>query len=600
MAYSNPRRWFTALLLANCLAFPCLAAGPGAGTDFGRVWGMVTDTQGNPLMGAAVLIMGPLGLTPYRVQSAAEGVITDAHGEFAVEHLVPGRYSLRVTSPTRLPFQRSDVRVQAGQTSRQTFTLSDIFLPLRIQVPSTKVSSWGEDWKWVLRTSATTRPVLRYQEVAQATIPPHKNKNSKKTLPPSRRLVGMIPGSARREALADDPGLGNVLAYLRPLSENSDLLVAGSMTATGLQASSLATSFRNHVLKGDTQELALVVHQLNFSDGLPFAAKGGSQGLTRAQGVVFNYSHSRRLSDSLTLTTGFDAHYLNAARDVLAASPRMKLEYSMAPSTTLAIRYGTIRLDDGSDTLLERVGMLNAFPRVTLRGYHPRLEELNHAEVSVHRKLSKTSRAEVAAYRDYFRNAAVWGLGTPGLLTWVTGNALPNPAANGVTLNAGDYHSSGLRSTYSLSMGSRTEAAFTYAFGQALIVDAAHRASGDAQRSFRGILRPDRSQSIGGKVSTRVPISNTQIITSYEWLQRGSVTGVDPYGQADLQLQPFLGFQIRQPLPTLAFFPARIEALADFRNLLRQGYVPLAQSGENPFLLTSSYRSFRGGFSVLF
>jgi hypothetical protein len=78
------------------------------------------------------------------------------------------------------------------------------------------------------------------------------------------------------------------------------------------------------------------------------------------------------------------------------------------------------------------------------------------------------------------------------------------------------------------------------------------------------------------------------------------VTLVDPYGQANLQMQPYLGIQIRQPLPALAFLPARIEALADFRNLLAQGYVPLTQAGDNPVILTSAYRSFRGGFSVQF
>jgi hypothetical protein len=75
---------------------------------------------------------------------------------------------------------------------------------------------------------------------------------------------------------------------------------------------------------------------------------------------------------------------------------------------------------------------------------------------------------------------------------------------------------------------------------------------------------------------------------------------VDPYGEADLQLQPFFDVQIRQPLPALAFLPARIEAVADFRNLFAQGYSPLSQSGEMTVLLSSAYRSVRGGFSVEF
>jgi hypothetical protein len=78
------------------------------------------------------------------------------------------------------------------------------------------------------------------------------------------------------------------------------------------------------------------------------------------------------------------------------------------------------------------------------------------------------------------------------------------------------------------------------------------------------------------------------------------VTTQDPYGQAELQLQPFWDVQVRQPLPTLAFLPAHIEAVADFRNLFAQGYSPLTQSGEWAVKLSSAYKSVRGGFSVDF
>ena len=88
--------------------------------------------------------------------------------------------------------------------------------------------------------------------------------------------------------------------------------------------------------------------------------------------------------------------------------------------------------------------------------------------------------------------------------------------------------------------------------------------------------------------------------TSYEWVQRGRVTMVDPYGQADMQLQPFLDVQIRQPLPALAFLPAHIEAVADFRNFLAQGYSPVTQCRRIDSAAGSAYKSIRGGLSVEF
>lgn len=578
-----------AILLAGAVICSCLTPGRASGAEYGRVSGTVVDPQGNPLMGATVLLMGPEFAAAQHVEATVERVITDAHGRFAVERLVPGWYSLRVTSPTRLPILRNGVRVEAGQTSRQKFVLSDIFSPVRFQVPSGNVTTWGDDWKWVLRSSAATRPILRYQEsAATQTVLAGA---SKMPAQPGQYFIGMLPGSTRRGALASEAGLGSVLAYVRALSDDADLLVAGSMGAAGLQASSLVTAIRRNIVKGDPQEITLVVHQLDFSDGLPIALSEARGGLARAQGVVVSYTHTRRLTDSLTMTTGLQVDYLNATRDVLAARPRIKLEYRVNPSTVLAFRYRTVRLD-GSGTLLDRIGMLTAFPRVTLRGNRLRLEELNHSEVGLRRSLSKTSRIEIAAFHDYFQNAAVWGSGEQEAPAWLAGNLLPNAASDGFILNAGNFHSSGMRTSYSRSMGEHVETVLTYSFGEAL--------GFEAPRNVQGGLRPERSQSVAGKISARVPISKTQITTSYLWLQRGRVTGVDPYGQASLELQPFLGLQIRQPLPTLAFFPARIEALADFRNLLGEGYVPMSRADGKPFLLTSAYRSFRGGFSVQF
>jgi hypothetical protein len=592
----QPRHRVLAILLVCSVALLCLTATRGRAADYGRISGIVTDAQGSPLMGASVSIIGPLltGLQP--VESAVARVITDAHGRFAVERLVPGWYSLQVTSAMRLPILRSRVRVEAGQTLQENLVLSDILAPLRLKVPAGSVSSWGDDWKWVLRTSSATRPVLRFREASKTTT---RSRMAKAPLPASQGLVGMIPGLARRSGMGGDPGIDSVLAYLRPLSEDADLLVAGSMGASGLQASSLATVFRRDLLKGDPQELALIMHQLSFADGLPLASAEGRDSLSHAQALVVSYAQTRRILDSVVLAAGMEIDYLNATQDVLSIRPSMKLEYRASPSNVFAARYGALRVD-GDGSLLERVGILAAFPRVTLRGYRPQLERLNHAELSFSHTLRRNSRLELAAYRDYFENAAVWGLGGGDVLGGLTGNFLPNPAANGVTLHAGNYTSSGLRAAYTQSVNSYMQMAVLYALGDALSVAPSYAPGEGPIGNLRSFVHPRRTQIVAGKVTTRLPRCRTQITTSYEWLPSGRVADVDPYGQANLQLQPFLGVQIRQPLPSLAFLPARIEALADFRNLLAQGYVPVSRSGEETLQLTPAYRSFQGGFSVLF
>jgi len=598
MSLFQPRKRLLTALLVGGVVFTCLAATSSKAADYGRITGTVSDPQGNPLMGATVLIAGPLlsGLQP--VAKAAERVITDAHGRFAVERLTPGWYSLQVTATTRLPILRNGVLVEAGRSLQENFALSDILAPLVLRVPSGKVTSWGEDWKWVLRTSAATRPVLRYQEPSKTKA---KSKAGKVPLPSSQRLIAMNPGSTRRTALAADPGMGSVLAYVRALSEDTDLLVAGSMGPSGFQASSLATLLRKDVLRGDPQELSLAVHQLNFAEGVPLPSGEGRESMNHAQAMVVNYVRTYRLFDRLILTTGMEVDYLNAAQDALSSRPIAKLEYQVSPSNSLSLRYGVARVE-GDGTLLDRVGTLTAFPRVTMRSYRPQLETLNHAELGFTHSMGRDSRVELAAYRDNFDNTAVWGFGGARVLSGLAGSFLPNPAANGVTLNAGNYSSSGVRVAFTRNLGSSVRFAVLYALGDALSVDALSvpSPSGEQLKSLRSVMRARRSQTIGGRVAARIPGSKTRITTTYEWLPSGRVTEVDPYGQASLQIQPFLGVQIRQPLPALAFLPARIEALADFRNLLAQGYTTASKSGDESLILTPVYRSFRGGFSVQF
>ncbi|MBZ5516310.1 MAG: carboxypeptidase-like regulatory domain-containing protein [Acidobacteriia bacterium] len=567
---------------------------PGAwGADHGRISGSVSDPQGNPLMGATVVIVGPLFGAWEPAGSAVERVITDAHGRFAVERLVPGWYSLKVTAPTRLPAMRNGIRLDAGRSVQENFVLGDLLAPLQFRLPSGNVSNWGGDWKWVLRTSASTRPVLRYRETSK------RRKTPKAPLPSSQRLVAMTPGSPRRTALAGDLGMGSVLAYLRPLGADTDLLVAGSMGTGGMGSSSLATMLRRDVLKGDPQELAVVVHQLNFADGIVLPMADGRGGFTHAQGVLASYGQTRRLSGSLSVSAGFEVDYLNAGRDALSSRPSAKLEYKPTPSNVLTVRYGAVRVD-ANGSLLERIGVLTAFPRVTMRGYRPQLEQFNHTELSYLRRLSKDSGFELAAYHDALENAAVWGFGGTEVLGGLAGSFLPNPSANGVTLNVGNFSSSGVRAALTHSAGSNVQLAVLYAMGDALAMEHRERPVAAPVTDLRSVLSKRETQIVGGRVSARLPVTGTRITTSYEWMPAGRVTEVDPYGQASSQLQPYLGIQIRQPLPNLAFLPAKIEALADFRNLLAQGYTPVSQSGDDTLLLTPMYRSFRGGFSVQF
>ncbi|NOQ21081.1 MAG: TonB-dependent receptor plug domain-containing protein [Candidatus Aegiribacteria sp.] len=82
-----------------------------AGTT-GKIAGRVTDTSGNPLIGATVMVVG----TSY-------GAMTDANGEYFIINLQPGMYSVKASMVGMGDMTAEGVAVVVDQTSPMNFSL---------------------------------------------------------------------------------------------------------------------------------------------------------------------------------------------------------------------------------------------------------------------------------------------------------------------------------------------------------------------------------------------------------------------------------------------------------------------------------------------
>jgi len=577
------------LLLASGLLLACLQPLQSFAAGYGSLAGVVSDAKGVPLMGATVMVIGPTAFATAAASQSVEHMITDAHGRFTIAHLLPGWYSLKVSSPTRLPAMRNGVRVEAGATVIATFVLTDIFAPIHFQVPNNAVSTWGDDWKWVLRTSSTTRPILRYRQQRQ----PRQvaAKDEKIPLPQSHRMLGMLPSSTPHDPLTQDFGMASVFAYLQPLSPDSDVLVAGGFSPFGAGNGTMGTMVSRNQLQENPQQMGLAVHQFSLTPGMSSSSFG------QARAMVATYSETRLISPGVTVTAGMDLNYLSAIDSVFSARPRVLLEYQVNPQTMVSAQVGSAG-GDGSNTMMERLGMLNAFPQITQRDGHLEMEQLNHIELALNHRIGKSARVQAAAYHDGLRNAAVWGWGNAANGQTFAGYSLPNPAGNGIVLNGGNYQSTGFRAVYARTFGPHVEALAAFSSGKAL---SAMGNTFDGPVGYsQYTLVPRQTNALAGKITAEIPGTRTRFSTSYEWVPTDRVTLVDPAGQGSLQLQPYLGLEIRQPIPTPNSWPVRVDAVADFQNLLSQGYVTTTQNGQKTVVLSSGNHYARGGFSVQF
>ena len=579
--------------------FVCLllAAGQALSAQFGRVSGKVTDSSGNPIMGATVLLSGPaVSAANGLLEGSLDRVFTDAKGNFTIGRVTPGWYSLQVISPAKLPGFRRNVQVRSGSTTREAFALGDILSGFHWSQPSKDLRAWGQQWKWILRTSASTRPILRYRKADR-----EDRKAAEHAPLPARRLVAMVPGNADANGLSQDQGTNTVVAYLHPLDNNSDVLVAGSVSRSGVEGSSVVAEYRRGFLNRNHEEISLAVHQLNMGGvALPVSTMAGQE-MPLSRGMVLRYVQTRQLSDALTLTAGFEMKYLNSTSDASSGQPEIDLAYELDPSTVLSVSYGGGTLEQ-SGTMTQRISNLNAFPQISMQNYHPRLESARHAEVRLQRKLRDGSRIEVAAYHDGFQDVAVWGVGgIQGLVdSSPAGDVFVTPGGSRAVLNAGHYGSAGGEVSYERQVGPRGEVGVMYSFGNALAFDPSADAAPMDAANLPDFLHSKFTQSFSGRFSTIVPGLNTRVISTYSWVPAGRVTLVDPYGQSRMEFQPFLGMQIRQPLPKIDMLPLRIVAIADFRNVLGQGSVSIRQANGRSVVLTPAYRTIRGGFAVQF
>jgi len=222
----------------------------------------------------------------------------------------------------------------------------------------------------------------------------------------------------------------------------------------------------------------------------------------------------------------------------------------------------------------------------------PDVERARHQEVSVSRRMGKTS-VQLAAYTDRVTNLVLTGAGDP---TSYSDDVLPDVYSGtfSYALN-GALSTTGMRLVIERKISDDLSATFDYSNGGAVTAEALTTWQNLAQA-----LGQSRQQSLASKVSGYVPASGTRWIASYKWTSGNTLSTVDAFNASPGQADPYLSIFIRQPLPGSSLIPGKMDALLDLRNLLAQGYLPVAgQDGRNVYMVQSA-RSMRGGLAFTF
>jgi hypothetical protein len=592
------------LALAGGLA-PRAAAVEPAGLT-GALVGIVTDQTGRPQMGAAVLLYN-------RSERLLARIITNEKGLFLFDSLSPESYSLRVSMASFLPAFKREISVRAGSRSFLNVNLSSVLSSIElIYLAPGQAPIMSEEWKWVLRSSAATRPVLRMLPGIDISDPSQRTRSSTvaSMFSDTRGVVKVSAGDGAATAAGNQPDLGTAFALATSVFGANQVQVSGNVgyaSHSGIPTAGFRTSYRRDA-GGDEEspQVNLTMRQVF----LPARAAAGFLSGAQVDAPVLRTMtissvDRRKLTEDVELEYGASLESVSYLNRLNYVSPYARLRWGSLEYGALEIAFSSgappaelLGDPDARDAEMQRqLATLAMFPRVSLRQGHARVQRTQNFEIGYRRDFG-TRTVSAGLYKEAVTNAAFAMAGSTGIYS--ASDLLPDLGSNSSIFNAGDYRRSGYHVALSQRLSDTLAATVSYGYGGALEAGT-HTLATRNPNEVRSLLRTAWRHSVTMRVNGTAPGTGTRYGLSYQ------LTDYDAFQPMHLSLtqrttlDPGLNIHIRQPIPGVAgVLSGRLEATAELRNLLAQGYLPLTTSDGQHVVLIQAPRAVRGGLSFIF
>jgi hypothetical protein len=557
-----------------CLSWCVLPTAVMAAQGSGKITGLVVDSTGTPQMGATVVISSNQLLNNMAFQ-----LLTNDRGRFSSATMPAGIYSVKVTLAGFLPAVEQDIQVRDEHTTLLEIVLGSVFTSLEKlrRQPDQQVAA--DDWSWVLRASAATRPVLRWQD-GDVVLGGRVNPFDKSQDQSARTRLEFTSGSDHPGSvsnLADTPG--SAFAYDYGLGGLGNLLIAGQFSYdAGSESNGFVAQWLPSGDSGTGPVTTLLIRESQLGNAGP-----------TFHGLRLSHDSSFQLGDRVSIRYGADFLMAGLQTTTTSVRPRAEMAVRIAPTWLASALVTTNTWQDSAGApgdLQSTINQLDAFPTLLLRGGHAVLDDDLHAEIAVEHDLTKKSSVTAALFDDHSNNTAIFGHGN-----FSGPDYLPDYFSNVFAYDAGAMNSLGARLVFQQKIATNLDMTLIYAYAGALAPN-----EDPAEGALRNQLAAQYRSSAATRFSATIPRTGTKIISSYKWISGPAVSPQDAYGQSTYHIDPYLSIQVRQRLP---FIPGHAEILADCGNLLAQGYVTLATS-DGQIVLVPTYRFFRGGLSFQF
>lgn len=588
------------------LAGLALYSPPASAVEPAPLWGALTgrvmDSGGVPQMGATVTLYN-------HFERFVARSLTSDRGTFVFDSLLPDVYSVRVSLASFVPALKRDIAVQPGMRSFLAVNLTTLLSSVElVYLTPGQYSVMSEDWKWVLRGSQATRPVLRF--IPGIDISDPKQSTSRGDL--FRDTHGVLKLSTGDSGVLANAGnqadLGTAFALATSVFGSNQVSLSGNVgyaSHSGTPTAGFRTTFSRDTT-GNSPEVNVTMRQVFLPTRIGGALLSGqNSGVPTLQTLAVTFVDRRQLNDEVMLEFGSSLESVSFLDRLNFVSPFARLRLGSVQSGAIELAYSSgaaptelLRSDDANETELQHdINTLSLFPRVSLRGGATHVQRSQNFEVGYRRSIGKRT-VSVSAYKEAISNATV-NASVP-VDYFGSGELLPDLATSTSVFNAGRLNRMGYNAAISEAVASYLNVTLAYGYSGGLRLSQANLATTDADE-VRGLFRRAWRHSLTTRVSGTAPASGTRYIASYQMTDYGSLNPVHLSLTQRANIEPGLNFYLRQPIPGFGtMFPGRLEATAEVRNALGQGYLTLFTPGGQRLLLVQSPRSFRGGVSLIF
>ncbi|GEM_PF-554397 len=580
----------------------------------GSISGKVTDARGIPQMGALVVVLAADGRVLHKLY-------TNEVGAFMQDRLVPGVYSLRVSLASFLPAVRDSIGVKAGSQNFLSINLSSLTDTLTGLISKTPHPDSDNDWKWVVRSSGGLRPVLRILPGQSGSTPTLARIPVVDDGPDAYRgRLEMAAGGSGSQGFGADADFSTRFSLAQTLFADTTLLLGGNI-GTGADSLAPASAFRgilrNEAPDGSSNQLSVTIRQIVLPAGfVAIPSRGGDTFMASSA----DFERTTVLTEHVNLVYGSSYDSLLFLGHVSSINPHGKIVAKLTPRSLFQISYSqgpererraadfnalnALAFDApgaGGDPLRAVSDQLTVFPQVSLRSGSPAIERDRRVEATYRLQLDKKTTIEATLYRDQISDFSIGVAGQPSQFRAGVsdGQLLPDVFSNTATLNGGYQNLGGGRVAVRRQIGDYVEATASYSMA-ALPVPGVRTNLSDDLSNLAANLHNERRQSLAAKLGVQAPVTGTKIIASYKWMDGLAILPRDPYSDSIGQTDANFNIVIHQPLPQLTPFMGHVEAVAEVRNLLSQGYIPLTTADGRRIFLLQNVKSFRGGFAVNF